>query len=209
MRREPSAKFLLLNPRFGRMALVDNGGWSSYNCLQIKFRQRLTRSLNWTTNYTWSKSLTNLAVDNQNQSLDYTTLRNNRLDHRVSPFDVRHVLQTFGTYELPIGHGHRWAPENCILNGVVGGWTLGSTFVMSSGFPLQLTGGFETVNNSNNAARNGVRLAPGVTLDQIQSMFNHSLSRLTGRPAGTTTDLQRSVSIRHSSDLTFALILRF
>src|SRR5262249_14994904 len=55
--------FFVLNPYVaGRINFVDNGGWSSYNGLQIQFRQRLSQSLNWTTNYTWSKSLTNLAV---------------------------------------------------------------------------------------------------------------------------------------------------
>src|SRR5438067_7674684 len=58
--------FFLLSPFVsGRMNLVNNGGWNSYNGLQIQFRQRFTRGLNWTTNYTWSKSLTNLSVDNQ------------------------------------------------------------------------------------------------------------------------------------------------
>ena len=184
--------FFLLNPFVsGRMTYVDNGGWNSYNGLQIQFRQRLSRSLNWTTNYTWSKSLTNLSVDNQNQSLDYTTLRNNRLDHRESPFDIRHVIQTFGTYDLPVGRGRWLSTSNRYLNGVVGGWTVGSIFVFNTGQPIQLTGGFETVNNSNNPERNGVRLAPGVTLAQIQAMFNAPQTRLTGRPAGTTTDLQR------------------
>ncbi len=184
--------FFLLNPFVsGRMTFVDNGGWNSYNGLQIQFRQRLSPSLNWTTNYTWSKSLTNLSVDNQNQSLDYTTLRNNRLDHRVSPFDIRHVIQSFGTYELPVGRGRWLSTHNRYLNGAVGGWTVGSVFVFNTGQPIQLTGGFETVNNSNNPERNGVQLAPGVTLAQIQAMFNAGLTRLTGRPAGTTTDLQR------------------
>ena len=184
--------FFLLNPFAGnRLNFVDNGGWNSYNGLQIQFRQRLTRGLNWTTNYTWSKSLTNLAVDVQNQSLDYTTLRNNRLDHRLSPFDITHVIQTFGTYDLPIGRG-RWLDiKNPYLNGVIGGWTLGSIFVFNTGQPIQLTGGFQTVNNTNNPSQNGVQLAPGVTLDQIEQMFHAALTRLTGRPAGTTTDLQR------------------
>ncbi len=182
----------LLNPFVsGRLNFVDNGGWNSYNGLQIQFRQRLTRGLTWTTNYTWSKSLTNLAVDVQNQSLDYTTLRNNRLDHRVSPFDIRHVIQTFGTYDLPVGRGRRLSVNNRVLNGVVGGWTVGSIFVFNTGQPIQLTGGFVTVNNTNNPESNGVSLAPGATLAQIQAMFNAGLTRLTGRPAGTTTDLQR------------------
>src|SRR5213075_1007758 len=93
--------FFLLNPFVaGRMNYTDDTGWNNYNGLQITFRQRLSRSVNWTTNYTLSKSLTNLSVDNQNQSLDFTTLRNGGLDKRLSPFDIRHVIQTLGTYDL-------------------------------------------------------------------------------------------------------------
>jgi Carboxypeptidase regulatory-like domain len=195
--------FFLLNPYAigltagnpnGRMTFVDNGGWHSYNGLQVQFRQRLSRGLNWTTNYTWSKSLTNLSVDNQNQILDYLTLRDPGLNRRVSPFDITHVIQTFGTYELPVGRGRWLSFNNRVLDGVIGGWTLGSIFVFHTGLPIQLTGGFETVNGAgvnspnNNPARNGVRLAPGATLEQIQDMFNAPLTRL-NRP--NSTDLQR------------------
>jgi hypothetical protein len=182
--------FFLLNPYVaGRMNFVDNGGWHGYNGLQMQFRQRLSQGLNWTTNYTLSKSLTNLAADNANQGLDYITLRDPGGTRRISQFDIRHVIQSFGTYDLPIGRGKWLAVNNRVLNGVVGGWTLGSVFVFNTGQPIQLSGGFETVNNSNNPNRNGVRLAPGVRLDQIQDLFNAELTRLTGR-AGTT-DLQR------------------
>src|SRR5262249_54369775 len=99
---------------------------------------------------------------------------------------------TYGTYDLPVGHGRTFNVSNKILDGVVGGWTIGSIFVFATGQPIQLTGaGFQTVNTSNSTAANGVRLAPGVTLDQIPQMFNAPLTRSTGRPAGTTTDLQR------------------
>ncbi len=181
--------FFLLNPfSAGRLDFVDNGGWSSYNGLQIQFRQRLSQSLNWTTNYTWSKSLTNLTVDTQNQGRDYLTLRDPGLNRRLSPFDIGHVIQSFGTYELPIGRGRWLSVDNRFLNGVIGGWTLGSIFVFHTGTPIQLTGGFNTVNNTNDAAANGVRLAPGVTLEQIQDMFNAPMTRL-NRP--NSTDLQR------------------
>lgn len=184
--------FFLLNPFVaGRMGYVDDTGWNSYHGLQVELRQRLSRGLNWSTNYTWSKSLTNLSVDNANQGLDFTTLRDGGLDKRLSPFDSRHVIQTSGTYDLPVGRGRWLATNNRFLEGVVGGWTVGSIFVFQTGQPIQLTGGFETVNNSNNPARNGVRLAPGVTLAQIREMFKAPRTRLTGRPAGTFTDLQR------------------
>jgi len=181
--------FFLLNPfSAGRLDFVDNGGWSSYNGLQIQFRQRFSQSLNWSTNYTWSKSLTNLAVDNQNQSLDYLTLGDPGLSRRLSPFDITHVIQSFGTYDLPIGRGRWLSVNNRFLNGVIGGWTLGSIFVFNTGTPILLTGGFNTVSNTNNPAANGVRLADGVTLEQIQKMFDAQRTRLN---RANTTDLQR------------------
>lgn len=182
--------FFLLNPFVaGRMNFVDNGGWHGYNGMQVQFRQRLGQGLNWNMNYTLSKSLTNLAADGQNQNLDYVTLRNPGLNKRISQFDIRHVIQTFGTYELPIGQGKALSLNNKLLDNLVGGWTLGNIFVFNTGQPIQLSGGFATVNNSNNPTINGVRLAPGVTLAQIQKLFDAPLTRLTGR-AGIT-DLQR------------------
>jgi hypothetical protein len=195
--------FFLLNPYAigtagqggGRLNYVDDTGWHSYNGLQVQFRQRLSQGLNWTMNYALSKSLTNLSRDTANNDLDFVTLRNVGLDKRISPFDIRHVLQTFGTYDLPVGRGRWLSVNNRVLDSVIGGWTLGSVFVFNTGQPIQLTGGFETVNGittsspNNNPTRNGVRLAPGVTLEQIQDMFNAPLTRLTGR-AGST-DLQR------------------
>ena len=182
--------FFLLNPFVaGRLNFIDNGGWHSYDGLQVQFRQRLGQGLNWNLNYTFSKSLTNLAVDNQNQSLDYVSLRDPGLNKRWSPFDIRHVIQAFGTYELPIGRGKWLALNNKLLDNLVGGWTVGNVLVFNTGQPIQLTGGFVTTSNSNNPATNGVRLAPGVTLEQIQKLFDAERTRLTGR-AGIT-DLQR------------------
>ena len=182
--------FFLLNPFVaGRLNFIDNGGWHGYNGLQIQLRQRLGQSLNWTTNYTFSKSLTNLAVDNQNQALDYLTRRDPGLNRRVSQFDLRHVIQSFGAWELPIGRGKLLSFNNRLLDNLIGGWTLGNVFVFNTGAPIQLTGGFATVSNTNNPTQNGVRLAPGVTLEQIQKLFNAERTRLTGR-AGIT-DLQR------------------
>ncbi|PYS68515.1 MAG: hypothetical protein DMF69_19970 [Acidobacteria bacterium] len=189
--------FFLLNPFViggvgnGRMNFVDDTGWHSYNGLQVQFRQRFTHGINWNANYTWSHSFTNLPADNANQGVDFLTLRNTDLDKRPSQFDIRHVIQTYGTYDLPVGRGRMFNIDNKYIDGVIGGWTVGSVFIFSTGQPLQLTGGFQTVNNSNSTGATGVVLAPGVTLDQIQQMFNAPLIRLTGRPAGTTTDIQR------------------
>jgi hypothetical protein len=170
---------------------VDDVGSNSYNGLQVQFRRRYSQGLEFTLNYTLSKSMSNLARDVANQALDWASLRSagQDVEWRPSPFDIRHVVQAFGTYELPIGRGKALSINNGVLNGVFGGWTVGSVFVFNTGQPIQLTGGYQTVNVSNNPLTRGVRLAPGVTVQQIQKMFNAPLTRITGRVG--FTDQQR------------------
>jgi hypothetical protein len=184
--------FFLLNPYVsGRMAMVDDSGWNDYNGLQVQLRKQFSHGLTWTVNYTWAHAMTNLPRDTAQQDLDWTTLRNTSLDRRPSSFDIRHTIQTFGTYDLPVGKNKRFNIENRFLDAVIGGWTVGSILVFNTGAPVQLTGAnFQTVNTSTNPSSNaGVFLAPGATLDQIQAAFDADRQRLTGR-AGTT-DLQR------------------
>jgi len=182
--------FFLLNPFVGgRLNYVDDTGWNSYNGLQMQFRQRLTRGLNWSINWTWSHSMTNMPIDTQNQQVDFLTLRNGELDKRLSPFDIRHTVQITGTYDLPIGRGRLLNLKNSVLNAVLGNWTLGNIVTFHTGQPIQLTGGFGTVSNSNNPGVNGVVLAPGVTLKQIEEMFHSERISLISlnRPGASVT----------------------
>ena len=180
--------FFLLNPFVGnRLNFIDDTGWDNYNGLQVQFRQRLSHGLTWNFNWTWSKSLTNIAADNQNQSVDFLTLRNFDTSNRESLFDIRHTIQVYGTYDLPIGRGKLLNLNNKVLDAVFGGWTWGNIFVFNTGQPVQLTGGFATVNNSNNPGVSGVQLAPGVTLKQIEKMFHAKRVPLTSlNRAGAT-----------------------
>jgi carboxypeptidase family protein len=186
--------FFLLNPYAigngnAAMNFVDDTGSSSYNGLQFQLRKAYSRGLQWTFNYTLSKGMTNLARDVANQGLDWGSLRNQGQDRewRLSAFDVTHVIQTYGTYELPVGRGKALDISNGVLNGLFGGWTLGSVFVFNTGQPFLLTGGYQTVNTSGNPLTRGVRLAPGVTVEQIQDMWNAPLRPVTGRVGATPT----------------------
>src|SRR5581483_1275104 len=140
--------FFLLNPfSAGTLSYVDDSGWSSYNGLQVQLRKQFSHGLTWTTNYTFSKSLTNLPADSSIQNADYHTWRNERLDRQPSLFDQRHVFQTFGTYDLPIGKGKMLNIDNHIVDTLFGGWNIGSTLQWATGSPVQLTGGYNTFNN--------------------------------------------------------------
>jgi hypothetical protein len=174
--------FFLLNPySAGTFRFVEDSGWSSYNALQMVLRKRTSNGLNMQVNYTFSKGLTNLRADDQSQSLDFTTRRNLTLDRGPSAFDIRQVFQVFGTYDLPLGRGRRFNISNRILDTVAGGWTFGSIFNIQSGSPIPLTGGFQTVNVNGGPVGNGVYLAPGVSLSQIQDSLTGSQGPVTNR----------------------------
>jgi hypothetical protein len=147
--------------------LVDDVGTSKYQGLQVQLRRRLHEGFSLTANYTLSKAQTDIWADNATQTVNFHTLRDQSLDWGPMPFDVRHVLQTFWTYELPFGPGHSLGHRNAALSALAGGWTLSGVLTLQSGSPFRLSSGRSTVNNGDS----GVVLPNGVTVDQLQDMI--------------------------------------
>jgi hypothetical protein len=140
-------------------------GYSSYNGLQVDFRQRAWHGLQFDANYTWSHTL---GVATQNNWLGQGavfTLRDMRLTYGPTLFDLRHVVHINGTYDLPFGRGKQFANRSGALDRVVGGWTVGTIFSFQTGAPFLLYGGTNTFNDY---ADGGVTLT-GVTASQLQS----------------------------------------
>ncbi len=147
--------------------LADDTGFTKYNGLQLQLRRRFDRGLSITANYTLSKTTTDMWADNATNQVNYHTLRDKSLDEAPSPFDIRHVLQTYWTYDLPFGRDHRLRSGNRIVNGAIGGWAFGGILTIQSGSPFRLSSGRSTVN----AGDSGVVLAPGKTVDDIQNLI--------------------------------------
>jgi hypothetical protein len=152
---------------------LDSAGMSNYHGLQVEFRQRPTHGAQFTVNYTWSHSLGISAqngIQGQGNNI-YYTLRNYRLNYGPGLFDIRHVVHASGTYDLPFGKGRRFLNQGGVVNGVFGGWTLGTILVLQSGNPSQIgnvtnpaSDGYNTVNNN----EAGVYFN-GITAKQLQS----------------------------------------
>src|SRR5262249_41729025 len=164
--------FFVLNPyQFGGTSptgapnanLLSDNSFSNYNALQIEIRKRFSQGLTLNFNYTWSHSLTDRYNKNVDNSSNFTTLRNRALDRGPSPFDLRHVIQAFGTYSVPFGKGRRFAINNPVFDAVAGGWTIGSIFRFQTGLPFKLSGGQLTVNQQDGG------VVPGVTASELQS----------------------------------------
>lgn len=139
----------LLNPnvglsgQFSTNAFITNLGSSSYNGMLLSLRKRFSRGLEFDFNYTVSHSL-----DNQSSIVNTVSgglicdLRNLRVCRGSSDFDIRHLINVNGIYELPFGRGH-WLGGNAPgwLNTIIGGWQVSGIYTYRSGLPFSTTTG--------------------------------------------------------------------
>jgi hypothetical protein len=152
----------------GNLNLVDDNSFTRYKALQMQLRRRYAGGVTATVNYTLAKNTSDLWADNATQSFNYTTLRDKGHNIGPSPFDVRHVLQMYGTYDLPFGRNRRFSVSNPVLDGVVGGWVIAGVLTAQSGNPFRLSSGRQTLNQEDA----GVVLAPGVSVKDLQKLIH-------------------------------------
>jgi hypothetical protein len=170
------ANFFEVNPYTTGLSLnyLDAMGHSNYNSLQVEMRQRYVHGMQFNVNYTLGKSLIlgpanayqgNVTSQTGTVAGLFLTDRNFRMNYGPSPFDIRHILHASGTYDLPFGKGKMFLNNNKLANEVLGGWTLGTIIIIQSGTPVQMSGGYNTVN----ANDSGVNFVNGFTASQLQS----------------------------------------
>ncbi|MBS1788128.1 MAG: carboxypeptidase regulatory-like domain-containing protein [Acidobacteria bacterium] len=141
--------FFLANPNANFARLVANNSFSNYNALQVEIRRRMSKGLQFQGNYTFSKSLTDGAETNNNQSTleAFRTWRNLSLDKHRSQLDQTHRFIANFLYELPFGAGKRWLSGGFApLRKVVEGWQVGSIISWQTGQPVSILSGRTTFN---------------------------------------------------------------
>ncbi len=145
--------------------VMTDAGWSTYNSMQVDFRQRYWHGLAFDANYTWSHTL-GVSTPNDWTGAYYAyTLRNMKDSYGPTLYDARHAFNLSGTADLPFGIGKQFANSNRILDKVIGGWTVGTITTFRTGYPRIVQGGYRTFNN---IADSGVVLN-GVTRDELQN----------------------------------------
>ena len=135
-------------------------GWgkSWYDALQAKVERRFG-TFQLQANYTWSKSLGMghyRQVFGQVGSPGATPQDYYNLDDSKSytNFDIPHVFNILGTFDLPFGKGQKFLnSSNGLVSRLVGGWTLATANVYRKGTLIWL-------NTPGNPLGNGVLFAP-------------------------------------------------
>jgi hypothetical protein len=103
------------------MLYSSQSGWSDFNGLNLKLERRFDNGFQLLMAHTWSHSIDNDSAG----SFGSPNLNpaNFQLDKGSSDFDIRHRWVTSLVYELPFGHGKRFASG--VGRGadlIVGGW---------------------------------------------------------------------------------------
>ncbi len=117
-----------------------NEGHSSYNSLQTTFMHRAGKFLTLHVTWNWSKWMTSGGYADNNYLIP---------SHTIDPLDRTHNVTISGVYFLPVGPGRALLPSsNRVVEAVLGGWEVGATSMIQSGFPWAAPGGYDYVHNA-------------------------------------------------------------
>jgi len=149
------------NPNFGQMRNYSWDANSFYNAFKLGLQRRFSKGLQLQSAYTYSRSIDDATSHGTyDQNLNSPSgLSNTPDDHRFnrgpSSFDVRHVWNVNGSYELPFGPGRAIGSGLAGLAGKLAeGWQVSGIVSMATGPPMNLLLSFER-----SRSRAGVDLA--------------------------------------------------
>ncbi|HWZ96551.1 MAG TPA: carboxypeptidase-like regulatory domain-containing protein [Candidatus Dormibacteraeota bacterium] len=131
--------------QFSTNAYIGNFGSSSYNGMLVSLRKNPSHGLEFTFNYTLSRSIDNVSsVANTVIGGLVCDATNFRVCRGPSDFDVTHLFSAYGVYDLPFGRGQAIGRGiNKGLNVLIGGWQVAGIFTAHSGFAFSTnTGAF-------------------------------------------------------------------
>lgn len=165
-----------LNPNFTQIRMRDTGHDSYYHSLQISVAKRFSRGFQFSSSYTWSKSIdtsslrgsqgTDFVGNSDQESFPFDTKANRGL----SSWDLRNYWSSNGVYDLPFG------PGRALGNGLkgaaaklAGGWSLSGVMTMASGPAFSPSLAFDYAGALPQSSGGGQRpdLAPGKSLNPV------------------------------------------
>jgi carboxypeptidase family protein len=168
----PGSLYLADNANFGGKETLAGTNMSNsdqkYNALQAVLQKRMSNGLEGQVAYTWSKCMSNspgyfgtgwgsVNATSSGGQPGWENIYKPRLDWGPCYYDQTHILTSYVTYALPLGHGKQFGHDmNPALNAVLGNWEIGGIVTLHSGNALTLNnfGGWGVGGNSDNT--NGI-----------------------------------------------------
>jgi len=141
-------EYTYYNPQYASLYMFRSMGTSNYNALQLTLDKKMSHGLQFTFNYTFSKS-----IDLSSDASRVGTIGGNSSQiqnawspyqfRAVSDFDATHQINANWIYELPFGRGRAFGHDvNRFVDAVVGGWQTSGLARWTSGFPFSVLNGY-------------------------------------------------------------------
>jgi Carboxypeptidase regulatory-like domain/TonB dependent receptor-like, beta-barrel len=157
-----------VNPNFSSLNLHDFSADSYYHALQLNLTKRFSYGLQFEAAYTLSKSIdTASATESVFSNGALGSFRQDPFDSRgqrgLSDFDTRNNFVANFLYDLPFGKGQRYGGSfDGVAGKLIGGWSTGGIVNLRSGFPFNVSLGFDRVGSGiDNPQYLRPNLAPG------------------------------------------------
>lgn len=128
-----------------------SNGSSVYDALQVQLQKRMSSGLQYTVNYTWSKTI-DVACDGYFGAEDCFVRNpyNPAADRSVAGIDLPQMVTANVTYLLPFGRGARFQSGKRVVDSIVGGWEVNAIATFTSGTPFTVSYSGDAANTGNN-----------------------------------------------------------
>jgi hypothetical protein len=135
---------------------LNSEGYSFYDALQSRFQHRFRGGVTALVNYTYSHGLgdsSNANLGAQNND-GFRWSKHPEWEYGNLDFDVRHRFVASYMWDLPFGHGQRFAPNvNGVTNFFIGNWEMSGIVILSSGTWFTVTDANANFANSDGQQR--------------------------------------------------------
>jgi hypothetical protein len=147
-------------------------GISNYQSFQLSAKRQLSRGLGFIVNYTLAKTLDTTTAPGWCCASDtWQNAYEPRANYGLALMDVPQLLNGSFIYQLPFGSGKTFLNRRGLLNGVIGGWQLSSTYQLHGGLPFTPTMGTANLSSSLAGSWYPNRLSSGVLADPTINLW--------------------------------------
>ncbi|HVO98371.1 MAG TPA: TonB-dependent receptor [Bryobacteraceae bacterium] len=151
---------------FTDMEIAYDGGFGSYEGLQVKLEKKNSNGLYFLNSFTWSKAIDNAPGHLENYNGDNSRINyyNTKIERGLSSYNqpLNDTLSVL--YDLPVGRGRHFNIDNKALDYVVGGWSVNMINTMTSGLPINVGYSASSQQQISNLVSERPNLVPGQPL---------------------------------------------
>lgn len=137
-----------LYPELGQVVMMEPAGNSIYNSLQLTAEKRFSNGFTVLADYTFAKTIDdNVGSANKGNGTNVTNPYNQAFDRGPSDYDLTHVFNFSGVWQMPFKVQNRFADF------FIGGWNMTSIVAWRSGFPFTVVSGQDNARTGQGSQR--------------------------------------------------------